>query len=79
MNAKWKIALVVLFLVAGLATTQAPAALTAGSAPAAFVLPVPAALAPVADGSSCFQPNPCSICCPQPNGIVACHPLCEPV
>jgi len=78
MNAKWKMALVALFLVAGIATVHAPAAFTGGSTVAPLVLPVPAVLAPVADGSSCYQPNPCAICCPQPNGIVACHPLCEP-
>ncbi len=79
MTQRWKIALVALFVVAGLATAQAPAVLTAGSAPAPLLLPVPAALAPLADGSSCFEPNPCTICCPQPNGIVACRPLCSPV
>ena len=72
MTTRWKIAMVTLLLVAGLALSPASPLVAAG--PAGTQLTAgPASLGSVMDGGACYLVYPDWICCPQPDGTVLCR------
>ncbi len=90
MAKKWFLGMVLLFLVAGFTTAQAPnlaaaapatAQIAAGQSPAQ-ILSLPATfdarVAPQGAGTDCALVDPCHICCKTDDGRLICSTLCTP-
>lgn len=66
MKKRWMLGLLALLLVAGLTSAPAytPVAATSG--------PVLAPFGPMSVVNQCFQPDPCTLCCYKPDGLLVC-------
>ncbi len=75
MATRWKLALVTLLLVAGLALSPAATLVAAGPAggDGAQFTAGSGSLGTVMDGGACYLVYPDWICCPQPDGTVLCR------
>lgn len=73
MTTRWKIAMSILCLLAGLALAPASILVPAGPAVASQSSSVAGGLGSVMDGGACYLAPPDWICCPQPDGTVLCR------
>jgi hypothetical protein len=75
MTTKWKLAMVALLLVVGLALSPATTLVAAGSTgvAGAQLSAGSGSLGTVMDGGACYLVYPDWICCPQPDGTVICR------